>query len=217
MGETGNRVACRFAKGPAQAILAGAGPFCIFTFHSDVSGDSLHTKQNKEVDSRAKGPGKGMSKQLVIKPEKCVGCRTCELMCSFDHNQQFNPRLSAVSVMDFEAAAVAIPVMCMQCEEACCEKVCPVGAISRDENGAVRMNSDKCIVCKMCMYACPLGNIRFSPITRRVFKCDLCGGDPKCAKFCPSGAIQFLDPVDDLDRKKAIAESFKRVFGEVEA
>jgi Fe-S-cluster-containing hydrogenase component 2 len=105
----------------------------------------------------------------------------------------------------------------MQCEEACCLKVCPVGAIYRDENGAVVTNEDKCIVCKMCMSACPLGNIGFSPLTKKVFKCDLCEGSPKCAEFCPSGAILFVDPAESLDRKKAVAEKFKDVFGEEES
>jgi len=155
-----------------------------------------------------------MSKQLVIKPEKCVGCRTCELMCSFAHNEQFNPQLSAVTVIAYDEAAVAVPVMCLQCEEACCMKVCLVKAISRDEQGAAVMNPSKCIVCKMCMHACPLGNISFSPITRKVFKCDLCGGEPKCAQFCPSGAILYVEPEDETDRKKAVAQSFKEVFGE---
>jgi len=155
-----------------------------------------------------------MSKQLVIKPEKCVGCRTCELMCSFEHNEQFNPQLSAVTVIAYDEAAVAVPVMCLQCEEACCLKVCPVNAISRDGQGAAVMNPSKCIVCKMCMHACPLGNISFSPVTRKVFKCDLCGGEPKCAQFCPSGALLYLEPEEDFDRKKAIALRFKEVFGE---
>lgn len=155
-----------------------------------------------------------MAKQLIIRPEKCVGCRTCELFCSFGHNGFINPKLSAVTVIAYEEAAVAIPVMCLQCEEASCLKVCPVGAISRDENGTVVMDGAKCIVCKMCLNACPLGNISFSPITRKVFKCDLCGGDPKCAKFCPSGAIQFVDPDAGQDRKRAVAASFREVFGE---
>ncbi|MCL1849770.1 MAG: 4Fe-4S dicluster domain-containing protein [Clostridiales bacterium] len=155
-----------------------------------------------------------MSKQLMVKPEKCVSCRTCELMCSFGHTKVFNPRLSAVTVIGYEEAMTSVPVMCMQCEEACCIKVCPVGAISMDENGAAVMNSDKCIVCKMCMSACPLGNIQFSPVSKKVFKCDLCGGDPKCAAFCPSGAITYVDVYEQSDRKKAVADKFKDVFGE---
>ncbi len=155
-----------------------------------------------------------MAKQLIIKPEKCVSCRTCELVCSFGHTQQFNPRLSAVTVMDYEEAAISIPVMCLQCEDACCEKVCPVHAISRDADGTVLISLEKCITCKMCVSACPLGNISFSPITRRVFKCDLCGGDPMCAKFCPTDAITFTDPSESVERKTRVAEKFKEVFGE---
>ena len=155
-----------------------------------------------------------MSKQLIVKPEKCFSCRTCELMCSFGQGQGFNPRLSAVTVINYEDAAMSVPVMCLQCEEACCLKVCPVGALSRDENGAVVTNPDKCIVCKMCVSACPLGNMSFSPITKKVFKCDLCNGDPKCAKFCLSGSIQFVDPAETPDRKRAVADSFVEVYGE---
>ena len=153
-----------------------------------------------------------MSKQLMIKPEKCISCRTCELVCSFGHYQEFNPKLSNVTVMDYEKAAVTIPVMCMQCEEPACMKVCPVGAISRNENGAFVMDEAKCIVCKMCMNACPLGNISFNPVKRKVFKCDLCNGDPKCAKFCPSGAIVYGEAVE-MERNKAIADQLKDVYG----
>ena len=155
-----------------------------------------------------------MRKMLVINPEKCANCRTCELMCSFEHNKAFNPRLSAVTVINYEAAMASVPIMCMQCDEACCLKVCPVGAIARDEQGTVVMNPDKCIVCKMCVSACPLGNISYSPSDGRVFKCDLCGGDPKCVEFCAAGAIQFVDPTERSDRKKILAEHMKDVFGE---
>lgn len=137
-------------------------------------------------------------------------------MCSFGHNDVFNPRLSAVTVMAYDEAAVSIPVMCLQCEEPSCMKVCPVGAISRNAEGAIVMDESKCIVCKMCMSACPLGNISFSPVKRRVFKCDLCGGEPKCAQYCPSGAIVFVDANESPERKKAVAESFKQLFGEEE-
>ena len=155
-----------------------------------------------------------MSKLLVVNPKKCASCRTCELMCSFGRINEFNPRLSAVTVINYETAMTSVPVMCMQCDEACCLKVCPVGAITRDEAGVVAMNPDKCIVCKMCVSACPLGNISYSSSERKVFKCDLCDGDPKCAKFCAPGAIRFVDSAEIPDGKKAVAGKLNEVFGE---
>ena len=29
--------------------------------------------------------------------------------------------------------------------------------------------------------------------SRRVTKCDLCGGDPVCVKYCDPGALQYVD------------------------
>jgi len=150
----------------------------------------------------------------MIKPEKCIGCRTCEIICSYNRGKVFNPRLSAVSVLAYEEAAISVPVMCLQCEEACCVKVCPVQAMHMEEDGTVRVDNQKCIVCKMCVNACPLGNVTFSPVSRKIVKCELCDGDPGCAKYCPSDAIVYTDESDGLGRKKAVADAFKNVFGE---
>ena len=70
-------------------------------------------------------------KQLIIKPEKCIGCRTCELVCSFGHYGKINPKMANVTVFEYDEAAVAVPVMCLQCEEPSCMEVCPMKAISR--------------------------------------------------------------------------------------
>ena len=32
--------------------------------------------------------------------------------------------------------------------------------------------------------------------------CDLCGGDPYCAKHCVPGAIAWVDTTDDLVKEK---------------
>ena len=155
-------------------------------------------------------------KQLLIKPEKCIGCRTCELVCSFGHYSQFNPKMANVKVFEYEQEAAAVPVMCLQCEEPSCLKVCPVRAISRDENGAVRINYNKCICCKMCLNACPLGNISFHPLAGRVFKCDFCEGDPKCARHCPSGAITFVEADTTDERRKLAGDRLRDLIGEGE-
>lgn len=158
-----------------------------------------------------------MGKILMISPDKCTGCRTCEMACSFKHEQEFNPTLSRVTNLTWEKEGISVPVMCMQCDNAACMKICPVKAISQDEKtGAMIINQMKCIRCKMCVQACPFGSTGYSSRTRSVFKCDLCQGDPECAKNCPSGALTFKESTTaNLGKKKAIAAKFKELFEEV--
>jgi len=154
-----------------------------------------------------------MLKTMVLTPEKCLGCRTCELACAFNRAGEFNPQRAAVSVIPYEKAMICVPIMCNQCEDASCARICPVKAIDRDENGAMIISEKKCIGCKMCISACPLGNMALD--SEGVFKCNLCGGDPLCAKLCPSGAIEFKEANPSaLLKRKAIAEKFSDAFGE---
>lgn len=157
-----------------------------------------------------------MSKILMISPEKCIGCRTCELVCSFTKINAFNPKNSKVSVFTYDEAAVSVPMMCMQCEDPSCMRVCPTDAITKTADGLVAIDERKCIGCKMCVSACPLGNITFNTYEGKVVKCNLCEGDPKCAQYCPSGAIEYREAAPGtMGRKKVIAEKFSELFGEV--
>jgi Fe-S-cluster-containing hydrogenase component 2 len=158
-----------------------------------------------------------MGKILVISPEKCTSCRTCELACSFSHEKEFNPVKSRVSVLSFEKEGISVPIVCMQCDNAACVNVCPVGAISRnDETGAMVINQIACIKCKMCVNACPFGCTGYDDENHFIFKCDLCGGDPQCAQNCPSGAITFKDSnAANMTKKKLIASKLKDVFAGV--
>lgn len=157
-----------------------------------------------------------MVKFLTISPEKCIGCRSCEMMCSYAKLGEFNPREAAVKVVSYEEAAISVPVMCFQCEDAACMNVCPVGALSRDKNGAVVPNQKKCIACKLCISACPFGNVSFSSVKKKIVKCTLCGGHPNCVKICPTGAIQYVDGTTaNINKKRVVAEKFKELFAEV--
>ena len=100
--------------------------------------------------------------------------------------------VSRIHVVKKEEIAVNIPMFCFQCEQAVCKAVCLVHAISRDEEtGAIAINQDTCIGCKVCLMACPFGAIGQEPETRVMIKCDLCGGEPKCVRWCPNEAIQY--------------------------
>ena len=45
----------------------------------------------------------------------------------------------------------------------------------------------------MCLLACPLGDIHFDREAGVAGKCDLCGGDPACVRFCTSGALRYIE------------------------
>lgn len=158
-----------------------------------------------------------MAKVLMISPEKCIGCKSCEIICSFNKTGEFNPKHSAVTVMVYDEAQISVPVMCMQCDDAYCVKVCPVGAAAKDETGAVVIDETKCIGCKMCMCVCPLGNMSYNSVEKKMIKCNLCGGDPKCVQICPSKAIEYKEGTEaNISKKKKVADKIKNLFGEEE-
>lgn len=148
---------------------------------------------------------------LVISPEVCTACRTCEVACSNAHEKRFSPSSSRVTVFSWEEEGIAVPMTCVQCEDAFCQKVCPTGAITRDaETGALIVSQAACIRCKMCVQACPFGGSAYDTANRQIVKCDLCSGDPKCVKYCPSKALQYVDPSKaNSDRRRAYAARLK--------
>ena len=49
-------------------------------------------------------------KVLMINPEKCTGCRLCELVCAVKHDGVSNPARSRIRVMKWEMDGVYIPM-----------------------------------------------------------------------------------------------------------
>lgn len=147
-------------------------------------------------------------KVLLIDYEKCTGCRLCELVCAVMHDGISNPARSRIKVMKWESEGLYIPMACQQCQDAPCLNVCPVKAISRDEElGRVVIDYDVCIGCRSCVAVCPFGAMGFNTIDKKVFKCDLCDGEPQCVRFCEVNAIEYVD-ADDVSilKKRQAAE-----------
>ena len=135
-----------------------------------------------------------MAKILMINHEKCTGCRLCELVCSVSHEGVSNPTRSRINIIKWEAEGLYIPMSCQQCEDAPCMTICPVKAISRDQAlDYVKINYDVCIGCRSCVAVCPFGAMGFNVIDKKVFKCDLCEGDPQCVRFCDVKAVEYVD------------------------
>lgn len=144
----------------------------------------------RKIKSRSSGP----ERQLVVNPKKCTGCRQCEIVCSISRCGVSNPTKSRIRIIQYKNKSIFIPISCQQCEDAPCLIACPREAIQRDLGlQRVVINYDQCISCKICVSACPFGAIGFDPHTQKVFKCNLCDGDPQCVRFCYPQAIGFTD------------------------
>jgi carbon-monoxide dehydrogenase iron sulfur subunit len=150
--------------------------------------------------------------RIVLDPAKCCGCRVCEGVCSLVNEGESNPVKSRIRVVRTVENNIlySIPVFCLQCEKAYCEAVCPAHAISRTSDGVLTVNGEKCVGCKLCEIACPVGAITVNPEKHVAIKCNLCAdfGEPQCVKHCFSGALQLL-PAERVGVAKARAKTGK--------
>lgn len=147
-----------------------------------------------------------MQKILSIDPEKCTGCRLCETVCSIQHEKTCTPETSRIKIVKWENEGIYLPMVCQQCDIPVCQTVCPMHAIKRDpETQAVVIDEQLCVGCRLCIQFCPLGCVGVNQKTKKIIKCDLCGGEPICVRFCQSEAIQYLDASTLNTKKRRVA------------
>jgi DMSO reductase iron-sulfur subunit len=151
---------------------------------------------------------------LWVDLEYCVGCNACTMACKAENNTpvgvDYN-RVIEVEVGEFkdpkqkpEVKAYFVPMPCMHCGKPACKAACPVGAIEkRKEDGIVLINTDKCIGCRYCAWACPYGHPQFNAEAQVMQKCTLCvhrvekGLRPACVDTCIA-RTRFFGEVNDL-------------------
>jgi len=88
---------------------------------------------------------------------------------------------------------IEVPHFCSQCDDYPCVKSCPVDALSvKEDTGAVLVDKGKCTACGNCIEACPGRIPHIHPTENYAVICDLCEGDPQCAKVCQEGKWNAL-------------------------
>lgn len=153
---------------------------------------------------------------VFVDPQRCIGCRQCEFACAVEHSVSKDPLLafleepvprSRVHVEPGPVPTTAFPNKCRHCDPAPCERVCPTGAITRDDgNGVVLVEAERCIGCAMCAVVCPFDVLTFHETassaperTAVAVKCDGCidrvsrGEEPACVEVCKVDALMFGD------------------------
>jgi len=134
-------------------------------------------------------------KRLAVIPERCSGCRLCELACSLEKFGVLNPKKAALRVISiYPQPVVRMPVFCRQCKSPKCMANCPSEAIRiNDGSGVVIIDKERCSACYNCVVSCPFGAIFVHPEVDEPIKCDLCGQQyPKCVEVCPTKALVFV-------------------------
>ena len=181
---------------------------------------------------------------LVIDLRRCVGCHTCANACKMSNDVPMGMLWNRVLTENCDVIDGAegtypnlkrtyLPIACQHCDNAACQRVCPVGATYKDDKGRIEVDYDKCIGCRMCMAACPYNARVFNwsepdydpdfkygdkDVVQRprgvAEKCTLCkertdrGEQPMCVACCPARARVFGDLDDPTsEASKLVAES----------
>jgi len=134
---------------------------------------------------------------MVIDPRMCTECQECINACKKEHGISRAKKTST------------IPIFCLHChpEKAPCARICPTGAI-KEEDGTLVVDENACILCRLCMIACPVGMLLIDNEKKSMQKCTLCMDSdriiPACVEACKDNVLKIFSIEELNDLKKDI-------------
>jgi Fe-S-cluster-containing dehydrogenase component/formate-dependent nitrite reductase membrane component NrfD len=143
---------------------------------------------------------------FAIDLRKCIGCHACTIACKAEHQIPVGVNRCWVKTVEKgtfpDTRRFFFPVLCNQCDEAPCVRICPTNALFKRRDGIVDLNPASCIGCRACMEACPYDQLFIDPNTHTAEKCNFCANRvenkllPACVSVCPTECRIFGD-LDD--------------------
>ena len=128
------------------------------------------------------------TKRLKFNKALCIGCQLCAQVCSAYKEGEYIPSKARLAIETYYDDGSL-----KYKDDFCilcgmCMKACPFEAIDMD-NGWIHVDPDKCKGCGLCAKKCPKKGVRIRD--KMAYICDTCEGDPNCVKTCPHGALTF--------------------------
>jgi len=150
---------------------------------------------------------------FAIDLRKCIGCHACTIACKAEHDIPVGVNRCWVKTVEKgsfpDTRRFFFPVLCNQCTDAPCVRICPTKALFKRRDGIVDLYGDNCIGCRACMEACPYDQLFIDPNTHTAEKCNFCANRvenkllPACVIVCPTECRIFGDlddPASEVSR-----------------
>ena len=173
-------------------------------------------------------------KTFVIDVAKCVGCRSCQLVCKDEHcDNDWMPYAAPqpdvgqqwLNVEEKERGQVPkvtvayTPIMCQHCENAPCMAAAKDGAVYRRDDGLVVIDPVKAKGQRAIVEACPYRKVFWNEELDIPQKCTGCAhllddgwAVPRCVEACAHDALRFGD-IEDFVGELDAAEKLHPEFG----
>lgn len=148
---------------------------------------------------------------ILLDETYCTGCNSCAYRCiqEFRYHDQAAKGLFRTFVQINDDGLYQ--KRCMHCLDPDCVANCPMKALTKSEYGPVLYNATLCVGCQTCVKMCKFHIPQYDADTRKIVKCSMCahrgseGKMPACVEVCPTGALEFGEYSEILEKAKNVA------------
>lgn len=158
---------------------------------------------------------------IITNTARCINCKSCQIQCKVWHNEpNAISRGQHIHIGPYMENGKAVLrshfLTCLHCDDPWCVRACPTGAMFKNDEGIVQVDSRACVGCKGCIIACPWHIPRWQASTGKVVKCDFCyerlqqGLEPACVTGCTAKALTLTKTPESRQKIRDLWDSALR-------